>query len=667
MQSTTSFDSILVANRGEIAVRVIRTARELGYRTVAVYSEADAGAPHVALADEAILIGPPAVKDSYLDPARILEAARRGGAGAIHPGYGFLSENADFARACTGAGLVFIGPSAAAIDAMGNKAAAKRLMLEAGVPCIPGYQSPRQDDEALLAAAVEIGAPLMVKAAAGGGGRGMRLVEHLDALPGALAAARSEAENAFGSGELILEKAVLKPRHVEIQVFGDSHGNVIHLGERDCSVQRRHQKVVEEAPCPVLTPAQREAMGRAAVDAARAINYVGAGTVEFLLDTGGEFYFLEMNTRLQVEHPVTEAVTGLDLVALQLHIASGAPLPLSQEEVALAGHAIEVRLYAEDCENDFLPAAGTALRWQPPEGAGIRVDHGLREGQAVPPYYDPMIAKIIACGPDRESARRRLVRALEQTVLFGVANNRAFLLDVLERGDFVAGAATTDFITEQFPGGYRPPSPEREHLLLAACLQYRQAAREAGPGRDSARFAGWSGTREVAAHFRYATDAGGEGEGLTDIRVRETRPGYYLVQLEAQEHVLEWLGGSARRSARLAVDGHQFDVAYAYPGPGEIALQWRGRSVQLCNVLSSALAQGEGEGSGTVTAPMHGSVLALRIAVGDTVEAGTELLVMEAMKMEHRLCAEVAGEVSAVMVSEGDQVAAGDLLLEISS
>ena len=379
----TNFDSILVANRGEIAVRVIRSAQQQGYRAIAVYSEADAEAPHVLMADEAVLIGPAPVKDSYLDPDRILEAARKTGAQAIHPGYGFLSENAAFSQACADAGIVFIGPTPEAIDIMGNKAASKRRMLEANVPCIPGYQAEDQSDDTLIAAAREIGAPIMVKAAAGGGGRGMRLVENLDDIQVAIESARSEAETAFGSGELILEKAVIRPRHVEIQVFGDQQGNVIHLGERDCSVQRRHQKVVEESPCPVMTPELREAMGRAAVNAAASIDYVGAGTVEFLLDDDGNFYFLEMNTRLQVEHPVTEMVTGQDLVALQFHVAQGYPLPIAQEDISLDGHAIEVRLYAEDTTNDFLPATGVARVWQPPSGEGIRVDHGLLQGQEV--------------------------------------------------------------------------------------------------------------------------------------------------------------------------------------------------------------------------------------------------------------------------------------------
>ncbi|TXS89845.1 acetyl-CoA carboxylase biotin carboxylase subunit [Parahaliea maris] len=657
------FSSVLVANRGEIAVRVIRTARELGYRTIAVYSEADALAPHVQLADEAVLIGPAPVKDSYLDPQRILAAAQQTHAEAVHPGYGFLSENADFARACAEAGLVFIGPSAEAIDAMGNKGAAKRLMLEAGVPCIPGYQSPEQGDATLQAAAADIGVPLMVKAAAGGGGRGMRLVENLDDLATALASARSEAENAFGSGELILEKAVQQPRHVEVQVFGDEHGNVIHLGERDCSVQRRHQKVVEEAPCPVLSSDQRAAMGRAAVEAARSIDYIGAGTVEFLLGGDGSFYFLEMNTRLQVEHPVTELITGLDLVALQLRIAQGEALPLSQDDVSLSGHAIEVRLYAEDSENDFLPAAGTAQRWHPPSGAGVRVDHGLVPGQVVSPFYDPLVAKLIASGPDRETARRRLARALRSTALLGLPNNREFLLDVIEHPVFAAGEATTAFIAEQFPQGYRPPRPTATHLLLGACLQYREQARQAGTARHRTGIGGWSGNRRLSTPFAYA-DA--DKDGGTSVAVEERCADHYCLTLADTEHRLQWLAETEPGCARVDLDGHQFDLVYSFPGPGEVAVQWRGRAALLCNTLSAALALAGDSGSGTVTAPMHGSVLALNVSEGEQVEVGAELAVIEAMKMEHRLCAEIAGTVSRVMVGAGEQVAAGAVLLEIT-
>ena len=389
------FNSILIANRGEIACRVIRTAKELGYRTIAVYSDADAGAPHVQLADEAVRIGPGPVGESYLLVERILEAAATSGAEAIHPGYGFLSENAAFAQAVEAAGLVFIGPSAEAIEVMGNKAESKRRMIAAGVPCVPGYEGHDQSDEVLLAEGNKIDLPLMVKAAAGGGGRGMRLVHDYAELANAIKLARAEAEGAFGSGELILEKAIIQPRHVEIQVFADTMGNTVHLGERDCSVQRRHQKVIEEAPCPVMTPELREQMGQSAIDAAKSVNYRGAGTVEFLLDASGSFYFLEMNTRLQVEHPVTELIAGLDLVALQISVAQGEPLGMRQDDVKLEGAAIEVRLYTEDPSQDFLPASGPVELWQPATGVGVRVDAGICTGQAISPFYDPMVAKVI--------------------------------------------------------------------------------------------------------------------------------------------------------------------------------------------------------------------------------------------------------------------------------
>ena len=445
-----NFNSILIANRGEIACRVIRTAKKLGYRTVAVYSDADAGAPHVQLADDAVRIGPGPVGESYLVPELILQAAVSSGAESIHPGYGFLSENAAFAEAVESAGLVFIGPTREAIDVMGNKAESKRRMIEAGVPCVPGYEGHDQSDKILLAEGLKIDLPLMVKAAAGGGGRGMRLVHDQADLANAIKLARAEAEGAFGSGELILEKAIIKPRHVEIQVFADTMGNTVHLGERDCSVQRRHQKVVEEAPCPVMTPELREKMGQSAIDAAKSVNYRGAGTVEFLLDDSGFFYFLEMNTRLQVEHPVTELITGLDLVALQISVAQGEPLGLSQTDINLEGHAIEVRLYTEDPSQDFLPASGPVDLWAPASGVGVRIDDGISSGQAISPFYDPMVAKVIGYGPTRETARLRLIGALKETVLFGTPNNKDFLIQCLEKQSFIDGAATTAFIAEEF-------------------------------------------------------------------------------------------------------------------------------------------------------------------------------------------------------------------------
>jgi geranyl-CoA carboxylase alpha subunit len=659
------FDSILVANRGEIAVRVIRSAQQQGYRAIAVYSEADAEAPHVLMADEAVLIGPAPVKASYLDAEKILEAARKTGARAIHPGYGFLSENAAFSQACSDAGIVFIGPTPQAIEIMGNKAASKRRMLEANVPCIPGYQAEDQSDEALLVAAREIGAPIMVKAAAGGGGRGMRLVESLDDVLVALESARSEAENAFGSGELILEKAVIRPRHVEIQVFGDSHGNVIHLGERDCSVQRRHQKVVEESPCPVMTSELREAMGRAAVNAAKSIDYVGAGTVEFLLDADRNFYFLEMNTRLQVEHPVTEMVTGQDLVALQFHVAQGYPLPLAQGEVSLDGHAIEVRLYAEDTGNDFLPATGVARVWQPPSGEGIRVDHGLLQGQEISPFYDPMVAKIIAWGEDRDTARRRLVRALETSCLFGLETNREFLIDVLQQDAFASGEATTAFIDENYSAESLQAKPASEtQAVIGACLLYRDALRRSEREALTALpgLAGWSGPRQLSSHFRF----GDSEDDVVDLFVRETDTDSYQVKLGEEVHCLHWLE-QTDDAVRLSMDDVQVTIHYALLGRAEVAVQLRGAAAVLTNQLAFTKGDESIGGSGTILAPMHGNLLAVTVAVGDRVEMGQHVAVMEAMKMEHRLSAQVAGEVIAVHAAEGDQIAAGSVVLEIEA
>ncbi|MGB5950636.1 MAG: acetyl-CoA carboxylase biotin carboxylase subunit [Parvibaculum sp.] len=658
-----NFTKILVANRGEIAVRVIRTARALGYRTVAVYSEADSSAPHVALADEAVLIGPAPVASSYLDPERLLKAAAATGADAVHPGYGFLSENAAFARACAEAGLVFIGPSADAIHLMGNKAEAKRRMIAAGVPCVPGYEGRDQSDAAFVAAAEEIGYPVMVKAAAGGGGRGMRLVERKDQLVAALASARSEALNAFGSDELILEKAVQQPRHVEIQVFGDSHGHVIHLGERDCSVQRRHQKVVEEAPCPVMTPGLRDMMGRAAVEAARSIKYEGAGTVEFLLDRDGEFYFLEMNTRLQVEHPVTELVTGLDLVALQLRVARGEVLPLTQDDVTLEGHAIEVRLYAEDPSNNFLPASGRVDVWRPASGDGVRIDHGLREGQEISPFYDPMIAKIIAWGSDRDEARRRLIRALEETTVFGPVTNKDFLVAILAQERFAAGEATTAFLAENFgDAGLEATRPTRAQAALASVLQYR-AARDDAAARAVAltpKLKDWASAGTLASRFSYSL---GE-EAPVEFRVSALGGGRYRVEEGESVHNVEVLNDEAG-VARMLVGNVQKTLRHLASGEAKLHLAVDGRSFVFDNLLKRAKGADETASGGHILAPMHGKILRLNVAVGDEVAEGQSLVVLEAMKMEHEINATRSGKVTAVNVALGDQVPANTLMIEM--
>jgi len=649
----TSFRTILVANRGEIACRIMRTAKAMGYRTAAVYSEADAEALHVRSADLAVGIGPAEARASYLNAAAIIAAAKRLGADAVHPGYGFLSENADFARACTEAGLVFIGPPAEAIAAMGNKAAAKRRMLEAGVPCVPGYQGADQADATLMREAERIGFPVMVKAAAGGGGRGMRLVAAKKDLPAALATARAEAESAFGSGELILERAVGDARHVEIQVLADARGHTIHLGERDCSVQRRHQKVLEEAPSPAVGPELRARMGAAAVAAAKAIGYVNAGTVEFLLAADGAFYFLEMNTRLQVEHPVTELITGLDLVELQIRIAAGEPLTLAQEDVRFAGHAIEARLYAETPHQGFLPQSGELAVWQPPAGAGVRVDHGLNASQTVSPYYDPLLAKIIAHGATREEARRLLAQALEETVALGLETNRAFLIEALAHPVFAAGGATTQFIPRHFPAVARPPA-DAPTLALAAVLWFEHSARALG--HDPAR--AWSSSGALAWPLRLEA-----GDGTVACTVTVLGPHRYRVTANGATHELET--GTDGGVVWVRMGGEERRATVIFAGDA-LHMQLGARDVTVRETVYAPRVTGGDRDDGTqVRAPMNGKVVAVLAAEGQAVETGQRLVVVEAMKMQHELTAGCAGTLTRIAVKPGDQVATRQLLAEI--
>ncbi|MEP5765943.1 MAG: acetyl-CoA carboxylase biotin carboxylase subunit [Halieaceae bacterium] len=658
----TRFTSILVANRGEIACRVIRTARALGYRTVAVYSEADAMAPHVQMADEAVCIGPSPVNESYLLTENILQAASTSGAEAIHPGYGFLSENADFAKACEDAGLIFIGPSPEAIQLMGNKAEAKRRMIEAAVPCVPGYEGESQDNDALLAEAANIDLPLMVKAAAGGGGRGMRLVEEASELANAIKLARAEAESAFGSGELILEKAVVRPRHVEVQVFADSQGNTVHLGERDCSVQRRHQKVVEEAPCPIMTEELRSEMGAAAVAAAESINYCGAGTVEFLLDEKGKFYFLEMNTRLQVEHPVTELITGLDLVALQIQVAQGEPLGLQQEDLRLEGHAIEVRLYTEDPSQDFLPTSGPVHLWSPASGTGIRVDSGICSGQEISPFYDPMVAKIIASGPSRDIARLRLIEALKETVLFGTRHNRDFLVACLEKETFANGQATTAFIAEEFADGEIADAiPRFADSAVAAVIElaldhqqvYDKSVIVAPQLRD------WASASPLISRKQYH-----HGETVHDLCVTPLGNSRYQVFNDGESILIE-LMSMAGDTAQVGIDDSQHVARYHAPDAGSLYLSIDGRAAEYRDQIRLDGLQDQSGGSGSIAAPMHGLLLEVMVSAGDKVSAGQTLAVLEAMKMHYEIVTEVDGEVAEVMAAAGTQVAADELLIEI--
>lgn len=656
------FTKILIANRGEIACRIIRSARAMGYRTVAVFSEADADALHVGMADQAVCIGPPAAAESYLSIEKIIDAAKRTGAEAIHPGYGFLSENAAFAEACAAADITFIGPSPEAIALMGNKAQAKRKMKEAGVPCVPGYEGAKQDDATLIEEAGKIGFPVMIKAAAGGGGRGMRVVEAAEAMPDALAGARSEAKSAFGSDELILEKALVDPRHVEVQVVGDTHGNVIHLGERDCSIQRRHQKVIEEAPCPILTAELRETMGETAVRAARAVDYHGAGTIEFLLDAEGDFFFLEMNTRLQVEHPVTELVTGVDLVAMQFDIAAGKPLDLTQDEVRMNGHAIEARLYAEDPFADFMPQTGRALVWEPAVGHGVRVDHGLSEGVEISPHYDPMVAKVIAWGKTREEARRRLLGAVRDTLLLGLASNKPFLIEALSNETFIAGQATTGFIAANWGSDSLRPAGAAKMQALAGVALAEDAARSVTPSMR-----GWRSTG--AAHIPVLLET---ASGRTRLDVSQ-RANKYCVTIEAEKQDGEEgedvkldieVIDSGPSWIRYRVDGVVETLRYAIEND-EVYLDVNGETANFTDATYARAQAAQVGSDGVVRAPTSGKILAVNATVGQSVARNDIIVIVEAMKMENQVLAPVDGVVESVSAAEGDQVHARQVLMTI--
>jgi geranyl-CoA carboxylase alpha subunit len=646
------FTRILIANRGEIALRVMRSAHDAGYRTVAVYSTVDADAPHVRSAHQAVCIGEPPPAQSYLHIAAIVEAARKTGADAVHPGYGFLAENADFARACRDAGLVFIGPSPEAIDAMGNKAAAKRLMLAAGVPCVPGYDGDDQSAARLAAEAEHVGYPLMIKAVAGGGGRGMRLVTSAPELGDALRSAQSEAAHAFGDATVMLERAIVEPRHIEIQVFADRHGNVIHLGERDCSVQRRHQKVIEESPSPAVSAELRERMGATAVAAARAIGYEGAGTLEFLLDRDGEFHFMEMNTRLQVEHPVTEAITGLDLVALQLRVAAGEALPIAQQDIRFSGHAIEVRLCAEDAENGFMPQSGRLALWQAPPR--LRVEHALHSGIEIPPHYDSMIAKIVSHGATRDEARRRLIAGLGDAAALGIKTNQAFLARCLAHPVFASGGATTSFIEQHADAVLRgdEAADRRAGLIAPVLLQVT------GPG---ARGNHASGAFSPAWPMVARCEINGCAQDATLLARSAHR---YEVALAGQRHDVEVLELAPSR-ARFICDG-VMDSAWWSRDGDRLWLALNSESFEVIDTTREAAARHAGAGGdGQLRASMNGRVVAVAVAVGQQVAAGQTVITLEAMKMEHVHAAPVAGTVKALHVSAGDQVAARRVVAEI--
>lgn len=655
--------TILIANRGEIAVRLIRTMRRMGYRTVAVYSDADKSSPHVAMADCACRVGPGPARESYLNADAILDAARSSGADAIHPGYGFLAENPDFAQAVLDAGLTWIGPPPEAMRSMGNKAAAKRLLLERNVPMLPGYQGKEQGDTVLMKEAGRIGFPLMIKAAAGGGGRGMRLVQDESELGAALARARSEAEQAFGCGELILERALLAPRHVEVQVFADAFGNVVHMGERDCSVQRRHQKIIEEAPSPAVTPELRAQLGAAAVAAARACGYIGAGTVEFLLDADGGFWFMEMNTRLQVEHPVTEAITGLDLVEWQLRVAEREPLPSSQEQIdarlAKGGHAIEVRLCAEDPREDFFPQSGRIAHWRAPEG--LRVDHALSDGQVVSPYYDSMVAKLIAHAPTRDEARRRLTRGLDACALLGIASNQDFLGMCLRHEEFAAGRATTSFIDTHFPPETRrQQSPSLTTRVAAVALMICRQKRETNYPDV---LHGWSSNaaleHEVDLEIdgtRCALAIGAGGRSTWQVR-SGSQSCHLVIQDEGIDRLVLCVDIGGKPVVQTVTYACEADAMHFRDADGNHSL--RDLTYQPAKPKSS------GASDGVLRAPMNGKVTLMQKTIGQQVAAGQTVLILEAMKMEHAIVAPFDGTLHALHVGDGDQVAPGRLLVEI--
>ncbi|MQA86154.1 MAG: ATP-grasp domain-containing protein [Streptosporangiales bacterium] len=667
------FDGVLVANRGEIAVRVVRTLRRLGVRSVAVYSDADVTARHAREADAAVRLGPTPAAESYLSIERVIAAAREAGVQAVHPGYGFLAENAAFARACAEAGLVFVGPPPAAIEAMGDKIRAKRTVAAAGVPVLPGYsEGPRGADGRggegagsagdLAAAAERVGYPVLIKPSAGGGGKGMRLVREAGELADAVAGARREARGAFGDDTLLLERYVERPRHIEIQVMADEHGRVIHLGERECSLQRRHQKIVEEAPSPLLDEATRRAMGAAAVEAARAVGYVGAGTVEFVVpaDDPASYFFLEMNTRLQVEHPVTELVTGTDLVEWQLRAASREPLPLAQDDVRLDGHAVEARIYAEDPSRGFLPTGGRVLALAEPDLPNVRVDSGLAEGEEVTSAYDPMLAKLVAWGPDRGSALRRLDQALARTAVLGVVTNVAFLRALLVHPEVAAGRLDTGLVERalaELVGGEVPAE-----VYAAAALDRHLDLEPAGPVAD--RFAvpdGWRVTGPAWTLWRIQA----AGEDPVGVRVRGRA---HAAEVSVAD------GDPVPAAARRTPDG----LAVRYGGAARTYVCVRDGSVAwlAADGHTWALREEEplaaaghlrsgGDAGDTVRSPMPGTVLAVHVNPGDRVAAGTPVAVVEAMKMEHSVAATIDGKIGEVYVKPGQPVAMDEPLVVI--
>jgi 3-methylcrotonyl-CoA carboxylase alpha subunit len=663
------FDKILIANRGEIACRVIRTAKRLGIRTVSVYSDADADALHVKLADEAYHIGPSPARESYLLSDVILDVAVRSGAQAVHPGYGFLSENAAFSEACAGAGIVFIGPPCAAIRAMGSKSAAKQIMEANGVPLVPGYHGQNQDPGFLRTEADRIGYPLLIKASAGGGGKGMRVVWNGSDFDDALSGAKREAMSGFGDDHVLMEKYLTRPRHIEIQVFADSHGNALHIFERDCSIQRRHQKVIEEAPASGMTAALREKMGAAAVAAAKAINYVGAGTVEFLLDEDGSFYFMEMNTRLQVEHPVTEMITGLDLVEWQLRVASGEPMPCSQEQLVIGGHAIEARIYAEDPAREFLPATGKLRHMRTPsENAHVRIDSGVREGDEVSIHYDPMIAKLVVWDSDRSSAIRRLRQALAEFQVVGVTTNTLFLGSVAAHPAFAAGEIDTSFIERNRSALFPESVPASDRILALASLDLMleleaEALQRAHASAD--RYSPWNQSNGWCLNFDNHHDVHFiDGEQAITVVVHY-RPAGYMLDLPGGNMLVR--GEKDSGGDILADLGGMRVKATVVRSGNTLTILDQGKSHLLIRHDPCAAGDEDEAAAGRLTAPMPGKVVAIMVEVGVRVERGTPLLIMEAMKMEHTINAPCDGVVAEYHFEVGAVVNEGAELLNFTA
>ncbi len=657
------FSKILIANRGEIACRIIQTAHRMGIRCVAVYSDADASARHVAMADEAFHIGPAPSSESYLRSEKIIEIAKQSGAQAIHPGYGFLSENTEFAEACEANGIVFIGPPSSAIAAMGSKSAAKAIMEKAGVPLVPGYHGKDQSHDLLRTEAEKCGFPLLLKAVAGGGGKGMRVVESMSEFDDALAAAQREAKNAFGNPDMLIERYLTQPRHVEIQVFCDQDGNGIYLAERDCSVQRRHQKVLEEAPAPGLTEETRKAMGEAAVRAAQAINYVGAGTVEFLYDVDGSFFFMEMNTRLQVEHPVTEMVTGQDLVEWQLKVAWGEPLPLSQDQVKTRGHALEARIYAEDPDQDFLPATGT-LRYlsTPDESAHVRVDTGVTEGDEISIHYDPMIAKLIVWDETREQAVNRMVQALEQYRIAGLKTNIRFLHAAVDCQPFREADLTTNFISAHEELLFPKSRLDLDKALVLAAgfvLEQRKSVEPvtADPWSPFCRKNSWRMNSEYAQPLKLQV-----GEDIHELKILERDDRYQVFVGDSVYHLNAKLDDDYLQAV---VNGHRISV-HGNLHDDQLVLFYEGDTFK-CTEYRETYGFEEMAGEGSLAAPMNGAIVAVQAKVGDKVTAGQTLVIMEAMKMEHAIKAPADGVVSEIFFAEGDQVSEGAELIAIET